>query len=88
MSLRGLETLRAGSYGVEVMLAQSLVNSIRARNCPPDSRYRLLVDGKFGPATERAIEGLQTEWSYFVADGVVGRLTWRMLLLRGGGLCR
>lgn len=86
----GLETVRAGSVGVEVMLVQSLVNSIRARNCPPDSKFRLLVDGKFGTMTEAAVETLQTESidPLLVPDGVVGRMTWAMLLRRGGGLWR
>ena len=62
-------TLRRGSSGDAVKLAQSLLNAKGAK---------LTVDGKFGPATEKAVRKFQKQ-AKLTIDGVVGRTTWSAL---------
>jgi peptidoglycan hydrolase-like protein with peptidoglycan-binding domain len=41
--------------------------------------HRATVDGVFGPATERAVKAVQSDYN-IAADGVVGPVTWHRLL--------
>ncbi len=62
-------TLRPGDEGADV---RRLQEALRRLN------YNVAVDGKYGPATVRAVQEFQTSRS-LVADGVVGRSTWAVL---------
>lgn len=65
--------LRRGDKGTNVNDLQRLLNA---------SGHALLVDGDFGPATERAVLAFQHS-AGLVADGLAGPKTWA--LLRGEG---
>lgn len=68
-----LPKLRSGMTGIWVkQLQQALNDEIDAR---------LLVDGDFGPKTDRAVRIFQKEKG-LVADGVVGPYTWNKLNVR------
>jgi peptidoglycan DL-endopeptidase CwlO len=62
-------TVRPGDEGADV---RRLQEALRRLN------YNVTADGKYGPATVRAVRELQTSRS-LVADGVVGRSTWAVL---------
>lgn len=60
-------TLRRGSEGPDVRLLQE--------------KLHIPIDGKFGPATERAVKAFQKLHGLSV-DGVVGSASWRTLDLK------
>jgi len=69
-------TLRRGSGGplnerAHVKTLQQALNSSKPG-------LALIVDGRFGPATEQAVRDFQSAYS-LVVDGVVGPLTWGAL---------
>lgn len=66
--------IREGSTGNSVREAQCRLNATGAG---------LAVDGKFGPATDKAVRAFQTSRG-LAADGVVGPRTWAALLSIGG----
>lgn len=68
---RPFPVVRRGSSGQPVRSLQYL---LRARG------RTVVVDGAFGPATERAVRSFQSSRG-LVADGVVGNLTWRALVV-------
>jgi peptidoglycan hydrolase-like protein with peptidoglycan-binding domain len=72
-------TVRLGSRGDAVRAVQDQVNFRNLRD-----GHTLNVDGIFGPATRRAVIGLQqgfaTEISGFSVDGIVGPQTWPPLV--------
>jgi peptidoglycan hydrolase-like protein with peptidoglycan-binding domain len=61
--------LRSGSKGPDVVAVQKALNGLG---------NRLVVDGDYGPATEKAVKGLQRKHG-LVADGVVGLQAWALL---------
>ena len=63
--------LKRGAKGAEVRTLQTWLNS---RGASP----LLVVDGDFGPKTERAVKTFQAQNS-LVADGIVGPYTWAAL---------
>lgn len=65
-----LPKLRSGMTGVWVKQLQIALNE--------EMDARLLVDGDFGPKTDRAVRIFQKEKG-LVADGVVGQYTWNKL---------
>ena len=65
-------TLRRGSKGEYVTLAQTLLNN-RGYNLG-----RCGIDGDFGAATQAAVKQFQEDWN-LVQDGVVGPMTWKYL---------
>jgi peptidoglycan hydrolase-like protein with peptidoglycan-binding domain len=69
MPNEGQPTVRLGSTGEAVRRAQ------RALFRSPD--HGVVVDGVFGPATERAVRTFQQ--GILTVDGVVGPLTWQAL---------
>lgn len=67
--------LRSGSSGPDVALVQTWLNGIRDA-C---SWYEpLKVDGRFGPAAEKAVMEFQLRHR-LAADGKVGKATWAAL---------
>lgn len=63
-------TVSRGSYG----------NSVREVQCFLNERgYGLVVDGHFGPKTDKAVRSFQRVRGLQV-DGVVGPQTWRALV--------
>jgi len=65
-------TLKQGSSGLYVKLAQQLLK---------ERRYDLGssgVDGKFGPATAKAVKAFQKDWG-LKQDGIIGKKTWELL---------
>jgi hypothetical protein len=66
-----LPTLRNGSTGEHVQTLQGL---LQARNHP-----EVEIDGTFDAETERAVRAVQ-RWGGVDDDGVVGKLTWPVLL--------
>jgi peptidoglycan hydrolase-like protein with peptidoglycan-binding domain len=67
--------LRQGSSGADVRYVQTLLRHIATvfKQIPA-----VVVDGAFGPATDRAVRAFQRIFG-LSADGVVGRLTWNAL---------
>ncbi|HUY49561.1 MAG TPA: peptidoglycan-binding protein [Streptosporangiaceae bacterium] len=64
--------VRQGAVGERVITIQYLLNQrINAR---------LVVDGKFGPATDAAVRAFQRR-NRLVADGIVGNATWSKLVV-------
>jgi peptidoglycan hydrolase-like protein with peptidoglycan-binding domain len=61
--------LRRGSKGTDVTELQAMLNRNGAS---------LKVDGDYGPSTEAAVKKYQSE-KKIVADGVVGKYTWKAL---------
>lgn len=66
-----LPVLRAGSTGKHVGALQALLNVKAAQG--------LVIDGSFGPATDRAVRNWQAYFRLGV-DGIVGGVTWKTLL--------
>lgn len=62
-------TTRLGSSGPAVVQVQA---RLKARG------WRIVVDGQFGPATDRIVRLFQRE-KHIAVDGVVGPVTWRVL---------
>ena len=71
--------LMRGQRGPDVVRLQQLLN----RQTNPS--FRLVADGDFGPATERAVRSFQ-EARHLRVDGQVGRQTWLALLASTGAL--
>ncbi|MBQ2711657.1 MAG: peptidoglycan-binding protein [Clostridia bacterium] len=69
--LTNYPTLRSGSRSNFVYLLQFMLNQ---------QGYNLVVDGIFGTATAQAVGNFQRA-NGLVADGIVGRNTWRTLLV-------
>jgi peptidoglycan hydrolase-like protein with peptidoglycan-binding domain len=67
-------TLAQGSSGGVVEQLQTVLNEGRG-SFAPTSNPVLTVDGAYGPHTEAAVKGAQTE-SGIASDGVVGLQTW------------
>ena len=65
--------LRQGSSGPDQAQVQTWLNGL-------DNDPRLTVDGKFGPATEKAVRAFQQSVGLSV-DGVVGSNTWNALAM-------
>jgi peptidoglycan hydrolase-like protein with peptidoglycan-binding domain len=63
-------TVKEGSDGVTVKLAQQLVTEFGYDPGP--------VDGAFGPRTDKAVRQFQSDFGLTV-DGIVGPKTWAML---------
>ena len=63
-------TLRSGARGDAVKWLQFGINKISGRG--------LVVDGVFGPATDRAVRDLQ-RWFGLTVDGIVGPKTWGII---------
>ncbi|HEX5657554.1 MAG TPA: peptidoglycan-binding protein [Polyangiales bacterium] len=61
--------LKSGSHGVDVRYLQRRLNTLG---------FPLTVDGKFGPAVDKAVRGLQTAFHYDV-DGSVGEATNKLI---------
>jgi peptidoglycan hydrolase-like protein with peptidoglycan-binding domain len=61
--------LKSGSHGIDVRFLQRRLNTLG---------FALTVDGKFGPATDKAVRGLQTFFQYDV-DGAVGEATHKLI---------
>jgi len=40
---------------------------------------KVIVDGDFGPSTEKAVKAFQTWWGTLTVDGIAGPLTWTSL---------
>lgn len=70
-TLAGCPTLRKGARGNITKLLQEKLNAF-GYNCGK-------VDGIFGIATENAIKAFQKAYG-LIADGIVGKNTWRKLL--------
>ena len=66
-----MDLLKRGSKGAQVMTLQRLLNAILEAG--------LVVDGEFGPATERALREYQRMWNLEV-DGICGRKSWEYIL--------
>lgn len=64
-----MEVLRKGSTGANVKKLQSALNWAGAS---------LEVDGKYGPATEKAVKSFQQE-NGLIVDGIAGPETWSKL---------
>jgi lysozyme len=64
-------TVKYGDRGPMVRLAQDRLNAYGAR---------LIVDGRFGAQTQEATKKFQS-LHHLAADGIIGPLTWRSLLL-------
>lgn len=62
-------TMSIGSSGAGV---RALQTKLKARG------YKIVVDGKFGPATHSAVIRFQ-QYAHQTADGIAGPLTWRAL---------
>jgi peptidoglycan hydrolase-like protein with peptidoglycan-binding domain len=71
-----LPVLRKGEHEGEpsVERLQSMLNFVKGVN-------DLVLDGIFGPKTEAAVRGFQSDENLTV-DGIVGRYTWGALLRR------
>jgi peptidoglycan hydrolase-like protein with peptidoglycan-binding domain len=67
----GQPTIQVGANGDAVRRAQ------RALRRTPN--LSVVVDGEFGPATKRAVEGFQEGEPGLVVDGIVGPATWDAL---------
>jgi peptidoglycan hydrolase-like protein with peptidoglycan-binding domain len=67
-------TLAQGSSGGVVQKLQTLLNEGRGSFAPAGNPV-LVVDGAYGPHTETAVKGVQTE-AGIVSDGIVGLQTW------------
>jgi peptidoglycan hydrolase-like protein with peptidoglycan-binding domain len=65
-------TVQIGSRGTAVKELQTLVNQRVSRD------YAVVVDGDFGPKTERAVKVTQRIY-FLVEDGIVGPKTWKAL---------
>lgn len=70
--------LRRGSVGEWVRSLQAWLN---AHDWTPDLPL-LVVDGRFGPATESVVRGAQAQCGV-AADGIVGKRTWTAFTARG-----
>jgi peptidoglycan hydrolase-like protein with peptidoglycan-binding domain len=67
-------TLAQGSNGSVVDKLQTALNEGRG-SFAPQSNPVLVVDGAYGPHTETAVKGVQTE-AGITSDGIVGLQTW------------
>lgn len=63
-------TIKIGSKGIVVQTLQSMLNSLISAD--------LLVDGNFGPKTQRVVMIFQTQ-NKLKVDGIVGPITWAKL---------
>jgi peptidoglycan hydrolase-like protein with peptidoglycan-binding domain len=68
--------LAQGSNGSVVQRLQTILNEGRG-DFAPISNPVLTVDGEYGPHTETAVRGAQTQ-AGIAADGVVGLQTWAL----------
>jgi hypothetical protein len=66
-------TLKIGSQGASVTFLQKRLNA---------NGYKVAEDGDFGPGTEQAVEQFQAA-NNMKADGIVGPMTWTLLLSKG-----
>jgi peptidoglycan hydrolase-like protein with peptidoglycan-binding domain len=82
-------TLAQGSSGSVVQSLQNVLNEGRGSFAPTSSPV-LAVDGDFGPHTDTAVRGVQTQ-AGIAADGIVGLQTWAVPVHAAGqviaGLC-
>lgn len=69
--------LQNGSSGSDVRLMQEYLNRIRA-NYPLIPQISV-VDGVYGPMTERAVKEFQRTFN-LTADGIIGRSTWNKIV--------
>lgn len=80
-------TLRPGSSGVDVRTAQHLLREMNSLASPVGDSGTLVVDGRFGRDTTRAVEEFQHRYG-LAADGVIGRRTWEALIVTVGRASR
>ena len=80
-------TLRPGSSGVDVTTAQHLLREMNTLASPVGDSGVLVVDGRYGRDTVRAVEELQRGYG-LAADGVIGRRTWEALVVTVGRASR
>lgn len=66
-----MENLKTGSYGPQVMLVQSILKTL--------GFYTGEIDGVFGLNTQRAVRRFQRNF-LLESDGVVGKMTWNLLM--------
>lgn len=66
-------TIQKGSQGASVKLLQERLNA---------KGFHVTVDGDFGPGTETAVEQFQAA-NNLTADGIVGSMTWTLLMSTG-----
>ena len=71
--------LARGSAGVDVQSAQHLLRHMNTLASPGGDSGVLVVDGRFGPATRRAVIEFQRRYG-LAADGVIGARTWQALI--------
>ena len=76
-------TLRPGSAGVDVKTAQHLLREMNTLASPVGDSGVLVVDGRHGRETTRAVKEFQTRYQ-LPADGVIGRRTWEALVITVG----
>ena len=76
-------TLRPGSAGVDVKTAQHLLREMNTLASPVGDSGVLVVDGRHGRDTTRAVKEFQTRYE-LPADGVIGRRTWEALVVTVG----
>lgn len=76
-------TLRPGSAGVDVQTAQHLLREMNTLASPVGDSGVLVVDGRYGRDTTRAVKEFQTRYE-LPADGVIGRRTWEALVITVG----
>jgi peptidoglycan hydrolase-like protein with peptidoglycan-binding domain len=79
----GWPTLRPGSSGVDVRTAQHLLREMSTLASPVGDSGVLMVDGRYGRDTTRAVKEFQTRYG-LRADGVVGARTWEALVVTVG----
>ena len=76
-------TLRPGSTGVDVKTAQHLLREMNTLGSPVGDSGVLVVDGRYGRDTTRAVREFQTRYQ-LPADGVIGARTWEALVITVG----
>jgi putative peptidoglycan binding protein len=65
-----MPTLKRGSKGIDVRRLQALMVA---------NGYKVSIDGKFGPQTEKILKSYQSKYAN-PADGIAGPITWNALL--------